>query len=347
MAKILFICKRRTDFGNYTSNTYGLLNSATFVSNYLADAGHDARTVIAVDQNEIDKLVTAYDPEYVIIEALFMTPAKLEELIKIPRHAVRKWIIRLHSKWEFISTEGICCEWLYGYADVARRYATTILVAPNDTEVQEYASDLFGLKTVYLPNIYYTDNSYPGKLVRNAWQNHYNKDVLDIACFGSIRPFKNQLVQALAAVKYADSMGKRMNFHINGDRVEGRGEPILKNIRALFAGCPRHTLVEHGWLQHKEFILLVRTMDLGMQVSFTETFNIVSADFVANNVSIVGSSEIPWLPLSCSADPASVDDIVFSMNRAIFNHTLVVEALENYNYNSKNIWNKFLRLYKS
>ena len=45
-------------------------------------------------------------------------------------------------------------------------------------------------------------------------------------------------------------------------------------------------------MDHESFIELVKSMDMCLQVSFTETFNIVTADAVANSVPVVVSSEM-------------------------------------------------------
>ena len=103
---------------------------------------------------------------------------------------------------------------------------------------------------------------------------HYkDKNVLNIGCFGAIRPLKNQLYQAVAAIEFANSINKKLHFHVNIARVENNGDPVLKNLRNLFINNPKHKLVEHSWLTHEDFINLVRKMDIGLQVSFTETFS--------------------------------------------------------------------------
>ncbi len=50
-------------------------------------------------------------------------------------------------------------------------------------------------------------------------------------------------------------------------------------------------------------------MNMGMQVSFSETFNIVAADFVANNVPVVVSPEITWVNSIFHANPTDAYNI--------------------------------------
>jgi hypothetical protein len=105
---------------------------------------------------------------------------------------------------------------------------------------------------------------------------------------------KNTLTQAVAAMIYADKHNQLLRLHINTERIEQKGDSALKNVRALFAGT-KHELVEHKWLKHSEFVELVSHMDIGLQVSLTETYNIVTADFVAQSIPVVTSKEITFV----------------------------------------------------
>ena len=69
-----------------------------------------------------------------------------------------------------------------------------------------------------------------------------NKSTIDIGAYGAIRPLKNQLLQALAAIKFAESIGKTLRFHINITRIENNGDPVLKNLRNLFSNSVKKFL---------------------------------------------------------------------------------------------------------
>ena len=51
---------------------------------------------------------------------------------------------------------------------------------------------------------------------------------------------------------------------------------MYKNLESLFARG-KHALITHRWSPHDEFIEVVRQMDLGLQVSLSESYNIVAA----------------------------------------------------------------------
>ncbi|MBC8069556.1 MAG: hypothetical protein IAG13_14560 [Deltaproteobacteria bacterium] len=61
-------------------------------------------------------------------------------------------------------------------------------------------------------------------------------------------------------------------------------------------------VVQTGWLPWLAFRRLVRTIDLVLQVSYTETFNVVSADAIAEGVPVVASRAIDWVPHWWQAD---------------------------------------------
>jgi hypothetical protein len=46
-----------------------------------------------------------------------------------------------------------------------------------------------------------------------------------------------------------------------------------------------------------------------MQVSFSETYNIVAADFVNNFIPVVVSRQISWLPEVVMAEPTNTEEI--------------------------------------
>jgi hypothetical protein len=138
-----------------------------------------------------------------------------------------------------------------------------------------------------------------------------------------------------------------IKFHINADRTEQHGEQVLKNLRALFAGS-KHKLVEHEWMEHTEFLYQVTRMDLGMQVSLTETYNIVAADFVHVGVPIIVSPEIAWMPESTKADPLSFDSIYDALHHSYhFWRRLIIyrnrRYLESDNEEAGEVWMNYIR----
>jgi hypothetical protein len=307
---VIFICKKRSLDYTHEIKDSGLRNSATFCSRELENKGISSQVFIAVDNNSIDGIVHRHKPKYVVIEALWVVPDKFEILIK--RHPTVKWIIRIHSEFTFLSNEGNAIDWLVKY------FAYPEIILSGNTK--KLNSDLIALMKGSYPNMSERRISKRCWYLPNCYQeinvpihepfSRRKRHQLHIGCFGAIRPMKNQLAQAQAAIMFADSLGVKLFFHMNTDRIEQRGEQVLKNIRAMFGHNTRHVLKEHTWLPQRDFLELISRMDISMQVSLTETFNIVTADAVSKGVSVVVSEEVSWLPsFNMVYDPTDIRSI--------------------------------------
>jgi len=294
--RVLFLCKQRTThYGTMTSS--GLLNSARMVAADLAEHGiAETKLVDVVDGNCIDREVHQYKPTHVVLEAYWVTPEKLAELVRL--HPKMLWTVRNHSKLPFLAGEGMPIDWSYRYVELTRGKAF-VLSSNSPEAVEDFRA--MGLPTGYTPNIYH------GQIRQR--DPHQGEGFLDVGCFGAIRPLKNHLMQAVAALGAAEKLGKHLRFWINVGRQEMRGEPVLRSLQGLFSHHPTAKLEVLDWLDHSAFLDVVQRMDLVAQVSLTETFNIVAADAVYCDVPVVGSQEIPWLPPQYVADPHSVESI--------------------------------------
>jgi glycosyltransferase involved in cell wall biosynthesis len=307
MPKVLFLVKKRSD--SVKGLGFGLGNSASFVSEFLKRKGIESKNVMCIDANYIDKHVTENDPDIVILEALWVTPLKIKEILSIKKHQKRTWVVRIHSRVAFLAYEGNAFAWLKGYHEVLKNFPNIkFVIAPNTDDFAADLSNVFGLSSVYLPNIYSENYEFGPKPPQEPGK-------INIGCFGAIRPFKNHLTQSLAAIHFANQHNFELNFHVNGDRCEQTGDCVLKNLHNVFEMQNKHTLVKHPWMEHDEFITVIRKMDLGLQVSFSETFNLVAADFVTCDVPIVVSNQIKWLPTVFQVNECnSVQEIVDRLN---------------------------------
>jgi hypothetical protein len=88
-------------------------------------------------------------------------------------------------------------------------------------------------------------------------------------------------------------------------------------------------------------------MDIGMQVSFSESFNIITADFVYGGVPIVVSDDVDWMPQHTRVSPNSALIMAKKMYqlwqvRSGMSARDNMIALDNYNYNATEKWERFL-----
>jgi len=334
--KVLFLVKQRHAYHDGYSQTFpsGLLNSAQFVVDMLNAIGIEAKLVDVVDNNSIDKEVHDFNPDVVIIEALWVVPSKFDVLKQL--HPNVKWVVRIHSEVPFLAQEGMAVEWLKAYVQIP-----DVFVATNSTRGLDDLQSIVenDSKVFLLPNFY---PKVP--LLRNPGSDN----VLNVGCFGAIRPFKNQLIQAVASMEYGEMTGTKIQFHVNVSREETGGDSVLRNLRALFLGS-RHVLVEHPWQDHADFIKTLATMDVSLSVSFSETFCIVAADAASVGVPIVVSDQVPWSIQSSRADTTNSSDIVQKIRTAIGWKSAILNyknraSLQKYSAKSRQTWLKELKI---
>ena len=337
--RILFITKEGPCYGYgysdtpcYSHSPSGLVNSSLFIVNMLKKHGVEAKLVGVVDNNDIDREVHKFKPDVVIIEAFWVVPEKFDELIKLYPNV--QWVIRIHSDIPFLTQEGIAIGWIREYAKKPNIY-----IGFNKHKTMESFRHIVSRhKLVYLPNYYPVGHhSFPEK--------NDLKLVFHAGCFGAIRPLKNQLIQAFAAIKYADDHQYILHFHINATRVEGGGG-VLKNLQSLFKHS-KHKLVEHPWYTHEEFQKVLKGMDVSMCVSFSETFCIVAADSVSLGVPLVCSSEVSWADKGSMVPTTSVEDIADGINTVVYYKAcyqrLNKNGLKYHDDKSVKVWKEFLQ----
>lgn len=349
VAKVLFILKRREDYNPIKHSpkglSTGLFNSANFMNEMLQESGIRSEIEVAIDNNCIDRLINLHKPTHVIIEALWVVPSKFSVLCKL--HPNVQWIIRLHSEMPFMAGEGMALDWVGDYADFPN-----IVIGINAprmlSEIRAFLKVSKGWtdkttkrKVVYLPNYYPQEYN----------QKKFNKDKhwIDVSCFGAVRPLKNHMLQAVAALKFAKKINKQLRFHINSGRIEMKGDPVMNNLRGFFQHLVKegHQLIGHEWAPRKEFLLTCKKMDIGLQCNFSETFNIVSADIISQGVPIVGSYEIPWASNWFNARPAESDEIADILYRTYkypaVNVYMNQRNLTKYTSETQHIWIKYFK----
>jgi hypothetical protein len=334
--KILFVLKERF-YSNINVKSYGLINSSKELAKYLEFIGNETKVVTVIDGNGIDREVFLYKPDMVIIEALWVTAPKLKELMEIRRYKKITWVIRIHSNAGFLSSETFALKYINDYIALEKE---NLIIGPNNKEFTEYLSNSLKYKFEYLPNVVEQyDND-----------NHSDENnVINIGCFGALRILKNHLFQAMCAMKAADILDKTLRFHITVDVNINKDQlnPVLRNLEELFKGS-KHELIQHPWNENDDFHQLIKRMDLGMQLSYTESFNIVSSDFINYGIPIIISNAIKWMPDNLKTSTTNFDvatQKIVDIYKKRNSRSLLREmrrALEKYDRGSQEIWWRFI-----
>lgn len=319
----LFIIKKFQASGGYDQGSNSLKIATTFIVDMLLLEGHRATLVEALDQNFIEGFINELNPTVVILEALWVTPAKMAELVKLfPRVKI---VVRINSEIPFLASEGIGVQWINAFMRMGVAIAFNSRQAQDDFEVLG--------ESIYLPNY------YPMRRLRHTLK---PSEHIRVGCFGVMRTLKNQVEQAFAAVRWSKHICKPLHFHMNDSPDSAEVNAIRKSVKAVIEGTG-NKLILHPWMGHEAFLDLVASMDLCLQVSFSESFNITASDAVSMGVPLVGSSAVRWLPKRSQAETGSTHSIVEAIKLAdhagvALNHVF----LEQYIIQSVILWNRFI-----
>lgn len=213
-------------------------------------------------------------------------------------------------------------------------------LAGNSLRFCKWVRSAFSRPCTHLPNLYYLERECPP--VRPL----YGGGTLRIGAFGATRPLKNFMGAAGAALQISRSLKADVELWLSAGRTEGGGDTILRAARAMLDGLPNVKLVENGWQSWPQFRRSVANMHLLLQPSYTESFNMVTADGVAEGVPSVVSHAIDWAPEHWKAMTDDVLDIA-RVGRHLLNDPQAshegLEALRAHNDAGLAAWHSFIR----
>lgn len=339
-AKVINIYReRKNECGGYV----GLNVSSDICTEAMNEAGIYAKSVGVPDSNGVDRVLFTERPSHLVIKAFWIPKEKLELLAR--KYPSCKFVVVCHSKPSFLGQEG---KGLSKFIDAINlsRELPNVIPACNNRETAEAFSTAYGADIAWAPNV--MPDIDIEDVVPKSW--HPAKGALNVGMFCAIRPFKNVLNQAVAATQAAADLGVPLRFHVISDRVEMDGDRSLENLRLFFATAHNAELIEHKWLPHGDFLDLVAEMDAGMQASFTESFNIVSYDFLISGVPVVASTAIEWAPDEWKANPDSIRGLTEKLKEVTslrdskedYYFGTGVRHLNDYNYDAIAQWSVLL-----
>jgi len=259
----------------------------------------DIAAVWTVD--DVRKALQNNGPTHAIVEAPWISAANMQALVT--ENPWTHFVVRSHSQIGFLQVEAGAIQILRELL-VMQEMNLNLTVAANTKKLKDFFEKTYGSRCLYLPNLYDLE-----RVSRKRDESHQHRK-LRVASFGALRLLKNHTTAAAAALLMAERRQADLEFHVNVNREENAGaKGILQSIRNMFNGLTWAKLVEVPWAPWASFRHTVRHMDLCLQASHTETFNIVTADAIAEGVPSVTSSAIEWVPKSWHADADSAEDI--------------------------------------
>lgn len=333
-ASILFGYSKREK----TMSHVGLGVNCMHSVNVLRRLGIKATAVGANTADEFRALL-AKDPSltHIVIEAPRLAHEQLEQLVY--EHPDVTFTVRVHSQPAFLQIEPNAIRLI---RDAARFQlaAPNLRLSANSHRFCEFMQRAYGVHCLFLPNLYNIQRVEPA-----MFHGHTHRDTLRIASLGALRLQKHHVAAAGAALEVARRMGCNLDFYLNVGRNEGGGGSILQAIRNMFADLPGTRLVEIPWAPWVNFRETVSHLDLCIHLSSSETFNLCTADALAEHVPCVVGPAIEWAPQRWKAD---IDDVGDAARVALF---LLSDpqagregyrALQNYQQSALRTWVRWL-----
>ena len=323
----------------------GLGVAAINNANYLNAHGIDA-TVFPVRHNvDIVKSIKDYGAEYkhnlthVVISAPWLSTRDMKAIVEY--FPMIQFVVVSHSNVGFLQADPQGIHLLRDYIELTHKL-DNLSIGGNSERFTKWLSEAYGTHVTLLPNMYPIQSG----LIRSVVDGIKKKfrDVVKIGSFGAIRPLKNQLTACAAAIIISKSLSKPVEFHLSAGREEGGGNIVLNAIRQMAQDVPNFELRLDGWCGWQDFTKTVADMDLLIHPSYTESFNMVSADGISQGVPVVGSYAIEWLPKSWKADSDDAMEIA-RVGLSILQSGVGegVRALEEHNRFSFIHWEHFLK----
>ena len=272
---------------------------------------------------------------HVVVSAPWIPTTELEQLTA--DHPETKFAVNCHSNLGFLQADPGAMRLVREGLEL-QRCTWNFQVAANSERLANWVGDAYGTSCAYLPNLYHLDRT------AGSSRALFSGGTLRIGAFGATRPLKNFMTAAGAALEIAGRLRVDLEFWMSSGRNEGGG-PLTQAIQQMTTGLRHVRVVENGWQTWPQFRQTVRHMHLLLQPSYTETFNVVTADGVAEGVPSVVSHAIEWAPEGWKAKVDDVHQIATIGQKLLRDKraaTRGLKALHSYNRRAMRAWEEFL-----
>jgi hypothetical protein len=312
----------------YTAKT---LTGAGYFSEARPIHGADDLSLYLVAQDKGPRPVT-----HVVICAQWIDTKSLALMVRTFPHV--KFALNCHSNVGFLQAEPPAITLVRQAIDLETTLPN-FFASSNNARLVQALHQAYGRPITYLPNLYYLHGQEP--VSRPLW----NGGVLKIGAFGALRIYKNFSTAIVAAIELTNQLKCTSEIWINSGRDDGAGNVVLRTATAWTQGLPNVTLKQAPWASWADFKRTVGTMNLLMQPSYTETFNNVTADGIAEGVPSVVGDSIEWVPSYWQANVDDSNDVA-SVGRRLLSDPQAARdgysALLNYVTQGLVQWKKFL-----
>jgi hypothetical protein len=247
----------------------------------------------------IEKAETSPRPvTHVVICAQWIPTVFLAKLARQFPHI--EFALNCHSNVAFLQAEPPAINLVREAIDLETGLSN-FHASSNNARCAQALEFMYGRPLTYLPNLYFIHGQEP------IHRPLYNGGTLRIGAFGSLRIYKNFSTAIAGAIELANQLKVHAEIWINCGRHDGAGNVVYRTAVAWTQGLPNITLKEFPWASWPEFKRKIGAMNVLAQPSFTETFNNVTADGIAEGVPSAVGEAIEWVPdyWRCNADDST------------------------------------------
>lgn len=302
---------------------------------------HGVEVVVIPVRHNIDlvdgilKYNTSHDKPltHVVISAPWLSVFDLKSVIT--HFDKTEFAVLSHSNVGFLQADPFGVQLIKAYLKLTRTHSN-LSIGANSEKLFLWLQEVIGGDTVLLPNLYPLNKDKKEK----RWYGH---SPLKIGAFGAVRPEKNFMTAAAAAAAIQKMTGVEVELHMSAGG-EGGGERTSAAIEQLCANTEKLSLIKHGWCLWPDFVEKVGSMDLLLQPSYTESFNMVTADGVLMGIPSVVSNAINWAPQEWKADSDNAMEIAATGIQLLRfgNKGEGKRAIHKHNKEAWYYWNKYL-----
>ncbi len=313
----------------------GLGVAAINTAKVLRRAGIAAEVWPIISAADLRKRLEIAPAKHVIVSAPWIAGSELQSLSN--EFPETHFTVTCHSNVGFLQADRNGVRLLREIMEIELG-TFNVHLAANSRRFCEWINGAFGAPCAYLPNLYCLDRNP----VRHPQP--FTGGTLRIGIFGATRPLKNLMSAAGAALEISRGLRASLELWLSAGRVEGGGDSVMAAVSEMLQGLPDVKLVHNGWQSWPKFRRHVGHMHLLLQPSYTESFNMVTADGVAEGVPSVVSHAIDWVPEDWKAHVDNVVDIARIGRRLLYDPHAALDgfrALESYVVSGLHAYQRF------
>ncbi len=319
----------------------GMGVTAGYTAKTLSGLGYfaEAKPVFGADDLSVYLKEQAKGPRpvtHVVICAQWIATVHLATMVRqFPEIA---FALNCHSNVGFLQAEPPAISLMRDAIDLETG-VHNFRASSNNLRLVKALSAMYGRPITHLPNLY----CLTGKEDMNkpVWRG----GTLRIGAYGSLRIYKNFSTAIAASIELTQQLGCQSEIWINSGRDDGAGNVVARTAEAWTAGLSNVTLKRFPWASWAAFKRQIATMDILMQPSYTETFNNVTADGIAEGVPSVVGESIEWVPDYWKANVDDSSEVASVARRLLTDPQAPAEgyaALKAYVAKGLPYWKQFL-----